>query len=124
MFSNLTLWKLPTSQYVLSISLLILGLVLGLVYWHIARTLGTRRIARPVRPGFPVHGGSSGPRARVTHPPLTSAALRSGSGEAVGSMTFTLRAWHASDRRRIVDLTNLLKAPRMESASSKQTSVL
>ncbi|MBE0704345.1 MAG: hypothetical protein IH582_14460, partial [Afipia sp.] len=46
MFSDLTLWKLPTSQYVLSSSLLILGLVLGLIYWYMARTLGRRRIAR------------------------------------------------------------------------------
>lgn len=45
-FSNLTLWQLPASKYVLSTSLLIIGLVLGLVYWYIARTLGKRRIAR------------------------------------------------------------------------------
>ena len=46
LFSDLTLWQLPTSKYVLSISLLVLGLILGLVYWYIARTLGRRRIAR------------------------------------------------------------------------------
>jgi len=46
LFSNLTLWNLNTSQIALSISLVILGLVLGLVYWYMARTFGTRRIAR------------------------------------------------------------------------------
>lgn len=30
----------------MSISLVIIGLLLALVYWYIARTLGTRRIAR------------------------------------------------------------------------------